>query len=121
MASYLSTATVGKFIYSEDTIHETTPPGRTILAYWAIDSTATPTQQTDLQASFDRVESMLNFLGNLYGPYPFDSAGSIADNVPTLGYALEVQTKPIFAFLSRSDDTMLHVQAHQWFGDSVSP
>jgi len=121
MASYLTTATVGDFIYTEDTIDETTPPARTIPAYWAIDSDATPPQQTGLEASFARVESMINFLGGLYGPYPFDSAGAIADNVPTLGYALEVQTKPVFAFLSANDETMLHEQAHQWFGDSVSP
>ncbi len=98
-----------------------TATGLTLPTYEAIDSTATPAQKTALDASFARTPSMINFLADRFGPYPFDSVGGIFDQVPTLGYALEVQTKPAYAYLGRSDATMLHELAHQWFGDSVSP
>jgi aminopeptidase N len=54
----------------------------------------------------------------VFGPYPFDSAGSIVDYAPELGYALETQTRPIYAF-APDVATVAHETAHQWFGDSV--
>ncbi len=119
-ATYLTTATVGRFTYTEGHMTET-GTGLTLPTYEAIDSTATPTQKSALDTSFARTPSMINFLANRFGPYPFDSVGGIFDKVPTLGYALEVQTKPAYAYLGRSDATELHELAHQWFGDSVSP
>ena len=67
---------------------------------------------------------MLNFLARRFGPYPFDSIGSVADWVPAVGYALENQTKPHYAGdddgPAISDGTLLHEIAHQWMGNSVS-
>lgn len=60
----------------------------------------------------------IRFFGRLFGPYPFDSAGSIVDYAPELGYALETQTRPIYAFAPDAA-TVAHETAHQWFGDSV--
>ena len=37
---------------------------------------------------------------------------------PQLGYALETQTRPIYAFVPDLP-TLVHETAHQWFGDSV--
>ena len=61
---------------------------------------------------------IVRFESRLFGPYPFDSAGSIVDYAPKLGYALESQSRPIYAFVP-DVTTVVHETAHQWFGDSV--
>ena len=61
---------------------------------------------------------IVRFLSGLYGSYPFDSAGSAVDFAPALGYALETQSRPIYAFVPDLT-TVVHETAHQWFGDSV--
>lgn len=58
------------------------------------------------------------FEARLFGGYPFDSAGSIVDYAPALGYALESQSRPIYAFVPDLT-TLVHETAHQWFGDAV--
>ncbi|HEY5941606.1 MAG TPA: M1 family metallopeptidase [Solirubrobacterales bacterium] len=61
---------------------------------------------------------IVGFLSGLYGDYPFDSAGSAVDFAPELGYALETQSRPIYAFVPDLT-TVVHETAHQWFGNSV--
>jgi aminopeptidase N len=61
---------------------------------------------------------IIRFESSIYGPYPFDSAGSVVDLAPKLGYALETQSRPIYAF-APDRTTVVHETAHQWFGDSV--
>jgi aminopeptidase N len=61
---------------------------------------------------------VLRFQARLFGGYPFSSAGSIVDYAPSLGYALETQSRPIYAFVPDLT-TIVHETAHQWFGDSV--
>lgn len=65
-----------------------------------------------------KLPEIVHFLSDLYGPYPFDSAGSAVDFAPTLGYALETQSRPIYAFVPDLT-TVVHETAHQWFGNSV--
>ncbi len=61
---------------------------------------------------------VVGFEARLFGGYPFDSAGSIVDFAPGLGYALESQSRPIYAF-TPDLTTLVHETAHQWFGDAV--
>jgi aminopeptidase N len=61
---------------------------------------------------------IVRFESKLYGPYPFESAGSIVDYAPKLGYALESQSRPIYPYVPDLT-TVVHETAHQWFGDSV--
>jgi aminopeptidase N len=61
---------------------------------------------------------VIRFESGVFGGYPFDSAGSIVDFAPALGYALESQSRPIYAFVPDLT-TIVHETAHQWFGDSV--
>ncbi|HWO82345.1 MAG TPA: M1 family metallopeptidase [Solirubrobacterales bacterium] len=61
---------------------------------------------------------VIDFEAGLFGGYPFDSAGSIVDYAPALGYALESQSRPIYAF-APDLTTLVHETAHQWFGDAV--
>ena len=59
------------------------------------------------------------FLADRFGPYPFESTGAIADVNPTLGYALETQTRPYYS-LPPGESTVVHELAHQWYGNSVT-
>jgi aminopeptidase N len=61
---------------------------------------------------------IVRFESSLYGPYPFETAGSIVDFAPGLGYALETQTRPFYPYVPDLT-TVVHETAHQWFGDSV--
>ncbi|HEX2709104.1 MAG TPA: M1 family metallopeptidase [Solirubrobacterales bacterium] len=61
---------------------------------------------------------VVRFESKIFGPYPFDAAGSVVDFAPKLGYALETQTRPIYAF-PPDLTTLVHETAHQWFGDSA--
>jgi aminopeptidase N len=61
---------------------------------------------------------VIRFHEQVLGAYPFDAAGSIVDYAPGLGYALETQSRPIYAYVPDLT-TVVHETAHQWFGDSV--
>lgn len=61
---------------------------------------------------------IVRFESGLFGPYPFEAAGSIVDYAPRLGYALETQSRPIYPYVPDLT-TVVHETAHQWFGDSV--
>jgi hypothetical protein len=121
----LTTATVGDFDYDETTMTETST-GRTLPVYNAIDSTATAAQKAGINNSLSQAAGQINFLSGIFGPYPFDSTGAVADKAAGVGYALEVQTKPHYAgnfntgAPSISITTQLHELAHQWFGNSVT-
>ncbi|MQA73619.1 MAG: M1 family peptidase [Solirubrobacterales bacterium] len=124
-ATYLTTATVGDFIFDVGSMVETST-GTTLPVYNAIDATASPAQLAAINASLARAPEQINFLSELYGPYPFDSTGAVADRAAGVGYALEVQTKPHYSGGFTSGDpsidvgTQLHELAHQWVGNSVT-
>jgi hypothetical protein len=61
---------------------------------------------------------ILRFQSRLFDGYPFESAGSILDYAPDVGYALETQSRPIYTY-APSRTLVVHEVAHQWFGDSV--
>ena len=61
---------------------------------------------------------VIRFQSRLFGPYPFGAAGSIVDYAPELGYALETQSRPIYAYVPDLT-TVVHETAHQWFGNSA--
>jgi aminopeptidase N len=64
-----------------------------------------------------KLPEVIHFESAVFGPYPFDAAGSIVD-VAGFAYALETQTRPVYAFVPDLT-TVVHETAHQWFGDSV--
>jgi aminopeptidase N len=70
------------------------------------------------KAAIDSLPEIIRFEQKIYGRYPFAAAGSVVD-VANLEYALETQTRPIYAF-APDRTTVVHETAHQWFGDSVS-
>jgi aminopeptidase N len=124
-ATYLTTATVGDFNYRVDSMTEDST-GRTLPLYNAIDSSATATQLAAINNSLAQAPDQINFLSDTYGPYPFDSAGAVADRAAGVGYALEVQTKPHYSggFTSGNPSinigTQLHELSHMWWGNSAT-
>ena len=76
------------------------------------------------RASLARQPEVLDFLAGLFGPYPFRTAGGIVDDHAELAFALETQTRPIYApgfFADQvsGDLVVVHELAHQWAGDLV--
>jgi aminopeptidase N len=114
MASYLSTASVGDYEV-RDVYYSTS--GIPILDF--VDTKLTPGNRNTTDASLARQAAMLDFFEDLFGPYPFNSYGSIVDN-DSVGYALETQTRPIYSSVA-NEGTVAHEAAHMWLGNAVSP
>ncbi|KUN89409.1 metallopeptidase [Streptomyces bungoensis] len=109
MAAYLATATIGKFQVERYTTRDG------VQVYNAVDAREARAAAPVLK----KLPSVLDWESKLFGPYPFRAAGSIVDHAPDVGYALETQSRPVY---DRAPDlsTLVHENAHQWFGDSVS-
>jgi hypothetical protein len=83
------------------------------------------TQGEVAQASLKRQPEIIRFLASNFGPYPFSAAGGIVVDQDDLGFALETQTRPIYAnvFFSdqiSGDSVVVHEVTHQWFGDNLA-
>ncbi|MFF4572661.1 M1 family metallopeptidase [Streptomyces sp. NPDC001410] len=110
MATYLATATIGKF----DVRTGRTPGG--IPIYVAIDPVLKNSNNVDVYAV---TAAATDYWSQVFGPYPFEETGAIVDDMPEAGFSLEVQSKPAYSAV-RNETTIVHELAHQWFGDSVS-
>ncbi|GAB3680204.1 M1 family metallopeptidase [Angustibacter aerolatus] len=75
------------------------------------------------KADLKQTPAVLTWLSKQWGRYPFDAIGGVAP-AASFGFALENQTRPVYTrdFWSEGSNiyVIVHEQAHQWFGDSVS-
>ncbi|MFJ8787937.1 M1 family metallopeptidase [Streptomyces sp. NPDC102462] len=110
MATYLSTIAIDRFTVRASELSDGTP---VIHAY-------SPGARVDPEAEA-LLPEVIDVLAAKFGPYPFSSAGAIVINGDDGGgpIALETQSRPTYhgGFF---DASMVHENAHQWFGDSVS-
>ncbi|MBA4609081.1 immune inhibitor A [Aeromicrobium sp. Marseille-Q0843] len=86
---------------------------------------AGPSTGENAEEALAREPEIIDFLDDILGPYPFGESGGIVDDDPGLGFALENQTRPIYAqgwFTSPGDNTsvVVHELAHQWTGDDLA-
>jgi len=86
---------------------------------------APPSTGEVVEASFARQGEIVDFLSANFGRYPFSAAGGIVDDLADVGFALENQTRPIYAREFFTDavsgqNVIVHELAHQWFGDSLA-
>ncbi|GMV33429.1 MAG: peptidase [Chloroflexota bacterium] len=75
---------------------------------------------------FAQQGEMLDYFGELFGPYPFEVYGALVMDT-YFGAALENQTMSIFGMdmvdledIEGTEEVVAHELTHQWFGDSVS-
>lgn len=93
---------------------------------WRIATEAAgPSTGENAAAALARQPEIIRFLSGYLGKYPFGQAGGIVDNDPGIGFALENQTRPIYAqtwFTSPGDNTsvVVHELAHQWTGNDLA-
>jgi aminopeptidase N len=106
MASYLSTATIGRFDLTRYSVAG-------VPAYVAVDP------KLAKRRVLSKLPRAIRFYISIYGPYPFAAVGAIVDKAPGVGYSLETQTKPVFPYMP-DEATLVHELAHQWYGDSVT-
>ncbi|MFE7119268.1 M1 family metallopeptidase, partial [Streptomyces sp. NPDC057654] len=115
MATYLSAFAVDKFMVRTSKLTDGTP---VINAYSPGNEGA--------QEWMERLPEIIDFLSSKFGPYPFSSAGGIApgasDGKGEGSVSLETQTRPTYGGMigPLADLPMIHENAHQWFGDSVT-
>ncbi|MFF0292246.1 M1 family metallopeptidase [Kitasatospora sp. NPDC004614] len=113
MATYLSTVAIDRF-----TVHRAQlPDGTPVITAYSPDATIDPASEAEQQ-------DILAFLASKFGPYPFSSAGAIVVGMPKNPgpggpVALETQSRPTYSG-AIFDMSVVHENAHQWFGDSVS-
>ncbi|GAA4963275.1 M1 family metallopeptidase [Actinoplanes utahensis] len=117
-ATYLTFLAVGQYDVTTDTSADGLP------VYNAYSQLLPQDFRDAAQSSVERTAEVVEWGSTLFGPYPFEALGGVVTPPGTLGFALENQTRPTYssAFFRRGSNTsvVVHEQAHQWFGDSVS-
>ncbi|MFF0556478.1 M1 family metallopeptidase [Streptomyces sp. NPDC004266] len=111
MASYLATVAIGRYETATATALGTVP----------VLTAAEPPAAAGSAALRKEIPGILARQVKRFGPYPFSAAGAVVTGNGSLGYALETQTRPVFPADSFDRTTLVHEQAHQWFGNSVTP
>lgn len=107
VVGYLTTIAIDRFEFLE----QVRPNGTRLLSAFAPEAMG-------LRENEQRLPEILDFAEELYGPYPFDTAGGIYVD-SDIEFSLETQSRPIYAPWTDLD-TVVHEITHQWWGDSMS-
>jgi aminopeptidase N len=118
MATYLAFLAIGQY----DIVTDTAPNGQPVINAY---SRLLPQDYADAaKASIERTAEVVDWESGIFGPYPFEAQGGVAAPPDVLGFALENQTRPVYAsgFFRRGANmsVVVHELAHEWFGDSVA-
>jgi aminopeptidase N len=117
-ATYLTFLAIGQYDVTTDTTENGQP------VYNSYSQLLTPDFRDAAKASVERTAEITDWESTVFGPYPFEARGGTVAPPGVIGYALETQTRPTYssAFFRSGANTsvIVHENAHQWFGDSVS-
>lgn len=114
MATYLAFFAVGSYNIRSGTSHG--------LPYTlAVSRRLSKSRQTESMALLKRTPAVVRWLSSYLGRYPFKTTGGLVTGFEP-GFALETQTRPVYQYWGGAEEVsvVVHEQAHQWFGDSVS-
>jgi aminopeptidase N len=116
-ATYLAFIAIGNYSIETDTSADGSP---VVTAY----SDKLGDLEGAARASVGRTDEIVDWESGIFGPYPFEARGGVVVDPPEMGFALETQTRPVYSgrFFRRGSNpyVVVHENAHQWFGDSVS-
>jgi aminopeptidase N len=116
-ATYLATLAMGKYEITTDTTESGLPVVNAYSEDLGEDAGAA-------RASVERTTEVADWLGTVFGTYPFTAVGGYVPALPNAGFSLETQTRPFYAqgaFRRGANVPLIvHELAHQWNGDSVS-
>lgn len=117
MAPYLLTLAVGDYDLTEREVDGITYRD-------AVATGLTDRRAENARSALERQPEIVDFLAGVYGsPYPFTECGAIVTD-SSLGFALETQTRPIYArdffgTATGAELVVVHELAHQWTGDDL--
>ena len=109
MATYLATVAVGKY----ERIDDISPAGVPLRHY------VFPEHQTQFEQAVAPVGEMLDWMSELFGPYPFEEFGYVT--TAQEGYSLETQTMIVLSVRMMREPVIVHEMSHMWFGNWVAP
>ena len=116
MATYLAFMAIGQFDVLTGTSKQ-----RPFTS--AITTTRNDSAVTRARADVLRTPEVINWAASQFGPYAFKQVGGVIAN-QSFGFALETQQRPVYTpdFWEGGSNisVVVHENAHQWFGDSVS-
>jgi aminopeptidase N len=108
MATYLAVAAVGPYVRLDGVTHD----GVHLRDY------VFPELQPDFLRATAVTEAAMAWMGDLFGPYPFEAYGHATVYVPNV--SMETQTMVLLSNRMMTEGTVIHELAHVWFGNWVS-
>lgn len=106
---YMTTVAIDKWEFDRTRLSN----GRPVVSAYA------PSTSAATRAAEARLPEIIDFLSSKFGPYPVDAAGGIFLAEP-IGFSLETLSRPIYSGRAGNIQTIVHENAHQWYGDSVA-
>ncbi len=116
MAPYLAFIAIGQFDVTQGRTADGTPWVNAVASNGG-------SEGEYAQADLARTPEIIAWHTSKWGPYPFEAIGGVAPKAD-FGFALENQTRPVYTrgFWRGGSNiyVVVHENAHQWYGDSVS-